>query len=165
MLNLADPFVLSDTTAVLSCLAMACRFLWLIRGVSKQLMSVRKAMIRVGVWIMVIFIALGLFIAIDTANLLFHMKLNAGQIRDYGVAVTVLIVGQGLARNLALIFAYIERPTPVPVPRVARVEYPPIPPMPTLPTGSGTDEFAKYANTPAPPMPTKNPEKKGPSIP
>ncbi len=145
-------YFFSDLFAVLACLVMSLRFYALMRMARHQVILTRKAMVRVGAWIIALFLVLGFFIGADTINLLFHLQLHAGQFRNFGVGATVLIVGQGLLRDLRTIFAAIERPAAVPVPPTVPVEYPPIPPMPTRGT---TEEFARYANQPAPPMPVK----------
>ncbi len=145
-------YFVSDAFAVFSCLGMSVRFLVTIRRGRNQQAPVRKAMFRVGGWIILLFVVLGFFIGIDTANALFHLMWRAGHLRNFGVGFTVLVVGEGLSRDLAIIYAYIERPAAVAVPSVVPVEYPPIPPMPTRGTA---EEFARYANSPVPPMPTK----------
>ncbi len=154
-------YVTSDTLAVLSCLGMTLRFCLLIRRASGQVAPVRKAMVRVGGWIILLFVVLGFFIGTDTVNLLFHMFWKSGRFRNFGVALTVLIVGLGLGRDLSIIYVYIDRPAHVPIPPHAPVVYPPIPPMPTWGTA---EDFAKYANTEAPPMPSKeSPGKESPT--
>src|SRR6266404_1408062 len=120
---MTDPvYFVSDIMAVLACFGMTLRFCLLIHKARYQATSTRKAMVRVYAWVILLLVVLGFFISADTLNLWLDLKLNAGQFRNFGVAVTVLIVGQGLIRNFAIILADIERPAPVPVPPVVPVE-------------------------------------------